>query len=210
MCNVIGQVSVLLDPRHSGPDVRHDRLKQRAGLERCAKLDPLRRTHQLNTEDCVQVPIHLGQGAWPRGLPWKRDPPGWRMSASSPLSRGWRDACFSLISAAVVTSAIMRPEFSPGSGVRKGGRSNDRAGSTIRANTALGDRTYFSNGKCDLIGGERHWLGVKIPARDNPAMVDKNKWIVGHRVGLYLKRPARKTATDPSPHRQTCGWQRMQ
>ena len=40
---------------------------------------------------------------------------------------------FSLISAADVTSAIISPLFSPGSGVRNGGRPKDSAGSTISA-----------------------------------------------------------------------------
>ena len=40
---------------------------------------------------------------------------------------------FSLIMAAVVTSAIIMPEFNPGSGVRNGGISNESAGSTMSA-----------------------------------------------------------------------------
>ena len=43
---------------------------------------------------------------------------------------GCAKCLFSLIKAAVVTSAIIRPEFRPGSGVRKGGRPKFNAGST--------------------------------------------------------------------------------
>ena len=49
------------------------------------------------------------------------------------IERGLASALFSLISAAEVTSAIMKPELSPGAGERKAGRWKLRLGSTSRA-----------------------------------------------------------------------------
>ena len=49
------------------------------------------------------------------------------------VEHGVARCLFSLISAAVVTSAIMKPEFSPGARVRNGGRSCESVGSTISA-----------------------------------------------------------------------------
>ena len=49
------------------------------------------------------------------------------------VEQGFARCLFSLISAAVVTSAIIRPEFKPGAWVRNGGRSKLSAGSTISA-----------------------------------------------------------------------------
>ena len=71
----------------------------------------------------------IGAAAARHAPPSTRDPPDWRRSA---WNRRWPDrraACSPTTSAAAVTCAIMKPEFSPGRGVRNAG-SPDSEGST--------------------------------------------------------------------------------
>jgi hypothetical protein len=100
------------------------------------------------------------------------------------VEQGLARCLFSLIRAAVVTSAIIRPEFSPGSGVRNGGRSKDKGRVDHQRDAALGDGADLGDGERDLVSGEGHRLGVKIAARDDLALGDQHQRIVGDRIGL--------------------------
>jgi hypothetical protein len=79
---------------------------------------------------------------------------------------------FSLINAAVVTSAIISPEFSPGVGVRNGGKSKDSAGSTISAMRRWAIAPISADGKRDLVGGKGDRLGVEVAAGNDPSSSD--------------------------------------
>jgi hypothetical protein len=116
---------------------------------------------------------------------------------------------FSLISAAVVTSAIIRPELRPGSGVRKGGRSKLNVRIDHQRDAALRDRADLGDGERDLVRGEGHGLGVEIAARDDPPVSDQDQRIVRDRIGLDLQRP-RRPGAGGRDSAGTCGWQRMQ
>jgi hypothetical protein len=125
------------------------------------------------------------------------------------VEQGLARCLFSLISAAVVTSAIIRPELRPGAGVRKGGRSKLSVGSTISATRRWAMAPISASGQRDLVGGEGHRLGVEIAARDDLALSDQHQRVVGDGIGLDLQRPpglASRSAQAPA----TCGWQRMQ
>ena len=98
------------------------RLQRRAGRERRPELDALRGAERFDPEDALEVRHHRRQP--PRPVRRHRHVvllvgAGRRRMGQAGVAR----CLFSLISAAVVTSAIMNPEFSPGAAVRKGGRS---------------------------------------------------------------------------------------
>jgi hypothetical protein len=125
------------------------------------------------------------------------------------VEQGLARCLFSLISAAVVTSAIMRPEFRPGSGVRNGGRSKLSVGSTISATRRCAMAPISASGQRDLVGGKGHRLGVEIAARHDLARPGHHQRVVGDGVGLDLQRAAGEAQqVEAAP--VTCGWQRMQ
>ena len=57
----------------------------------------------------------------------------------------------------------MKPELSPGFGVRNAGRP-DSAGSTSMRDPALGERADLADRERDHVGGESDRLGVEIAA----------------------------------------------
>ncbi len=103
---------------------------------------------------------------------------------------GYAICLFSETSAAAVTCAIMKPEFSPGCGVRNAGRP-DKAGSVSMAMRALGHRADLADRHRQHVGGEGHRLGVEIAAGHHVAGVGHHQRIVGDAIGFDGQRRRR-------------------
>ena len=68
----------------------------------------------------------------------------------------------------------------------KGQRRIDHQG-----DASLGDRTDLRHRERDLIGGKADRFGMEVPARDDRAVLDKDKRIVGDCIGFDFKRASR-------------------
>ena len=77
----------------------------------------------------------------------------------------------------------MKPEFTPPSRTRNGGRP-DSVASISKRDAALGQRADFGGGQCEVVGGERDRLGVEVAARQHFAGVRENQRIVGDGIGF--------------------------
>ncbi len=108
---------------------------------------------------------------------------------------------FSLIKAAVVTSAIIRPEFRPGIGRQERRQVEAERRVDHQRDAALGDGADLGEGQRDLVGGEGHRFGVEVAARDDAALGDQHQRIVGDGVGLDLQRAAGEVAAGRSRRR---------
>ena len=98
----------------------------------------LRRAHRLDPQDHVSGSSPSAAAAARHGRPSRHGPPDWRWWGSNRSPSDGPGACSRSSSAAVVTSAIIRPEFRPGFGVRKAGRSKDSASGPPSAQRAAG------------------------------------------------------------------------
>jgi hypothetical protein len=95
---------------------------------------------------------------------------------------------FSDTSAAAVTCAIMKPEFTPLFSTKKAGRPLI-LGSTSTA-TPLRQAADLRQRERQRVGGEGHGLGVKVSARQHVALFDEQQRIVGDGIGLEAEGDA--------------------
>ena len=96
---------------------------------------------------------------------------------------------FSETRAAAVTWAIMKPELTPLSSTRKGGRPLI-LGSTSTAVRRSEMRADLAQRHRQHVGGEGDRLGVEIAARQRSSLAEQQR-IVGDRIGLDLERARR-------------------
>ena len=61
-------------------------------------------------------------------------------------------------------------------------------GSTINATRRWGDGTDLGERERDLVGRERHRLGVEVAARENAGIGAEHERVVGDRIGLDGER----------------------
>ena len=122
---------------------------------------------------------------------------------------GWHSMRFSATSAAAVTCASMKPEFTPLSGAR-----NARQAAHLRIHqqrdAPLGDRADFRAGEREDVRRKRHRLGVEIAAREH---FGRSR---GRSSGLSVTALASVSSVPAccvirSRHApMTCGWQRSE
>ena len=125
------------------------------------------------------------------------------------VTQGFARCLFSLISAAVVTSAIIRPEFSPGSGVRKGGRSKLNVGSTISATRRCAMAPTSLTASAIMSAAKPTGSAWKFPPETiSPAWVRTSGLSVAAFASISSVRAAWRSTSIAAP--VTCGWQRMQ
>ena len=90
---------------------------------------------------------------------------------------------FSLASAAAVTCAIMKPEFSPPFSTRNGG-SFDKLESINSAMRRSAERADLGDRQGEIVGGKGHRLGVEIAAGIDRVLLGKHQRVVGDGVGF--------------------------
>ncbi len=142
---VIGHEAVLRQHGHLGAQLSDHALQARAGVQRmrggraalqafkpCATLpqvDALRGNEHFDAKNAREIGVHLVEPA--RAMRGHGDMILLIGGGGRGIDRSRRCALLVLGEiAAAVTSAIMKPELSPGAGVRKGGRPKFSAGST--------------------------------------------------------------------------------
>ena len=155
-------------------------------VERRAELDALRGAERLDAEDALEVRHHRREAAG--AVRGHRDVVllvGAR-SGSSWSSRGCARCLFSLISAAVVTSAIMKPELRPGFGGQERRQVVGERRVDHQRDPALGDGADLGDGQRDDVGGEGDRLGVEVAARDDGVL--EHQRVVGGGVRLDRER----------------------
>ena len=111
-----------------------------------------------------------------------------RGRGASRSTQGVARCLFSLISAAVVTSAIIRPELRPGSGVRKGGRSWLSVGIDHQRDAPLRDGADLGDGQRDLSAAKATGSAWKLPPETISPALDQHQRVVGGGVRLDLQR----------------------
>ena len=94
---------------------------------------------------------------------------------------------FSETSAAAVTCGIMKPEFSPGFGVRKAGRP-DSAGSTSMAMRRSASEPISQTASAIMSAAKATGSAWKLPPESAVVVVGEDQRIVGDAVGLGLER----------------------
>ena len=124
------------------------------------------------------------------------------------VEQGMARCLFSLISAAVVTSAIMKPEFSPGSGVEERRQVEGERRIDHQRHPALRDRADLGDRQRDDVGGEGHRLGVEVAARDDRRPSSTSGLSVAALASISSVAAAWRSRSIAAP--VTCGWQRMQ
>ena len=83
------------------------------------------------------------------------------------VEQGCARCLFSLISAAVVTSAIMKPELRPGSRRQERRQVEGQRRVDHQRHAALRDGADLGQRRARSVGGEGHRLGVEVAARDD-------------------------------------------
>ena len=132
---------------------------------RRAQIHALRRGQQLDGEDDRGVShrspsLRAANVAMDTWSSWFAE-----VGSESTLA-GCASSLFSEASAAAVTCAIMNPEFTPPSLTRNGGRPGKR-GVDEQRDAPLGQRADLGHREREIVGRERHRLGVEVAARQH-------------------------------------------
>ena len=115
---------------------------------------------------------------------------------------------FSLIKAAVVTSAIIRPELRPGFGVRKAGRSKLSVGSTISATRRWAIAPISASAIAIMSAAKPTGSAWKLPPLTICPSDSTSGLSVAALASVCRVRAAIRSTSIAAP--VTCGWQRMQ
>ena len=125
------------------------------------------------------------------------------------VEQGFARCLFSLIKAALVTSAIISPLFSPGSGVRNAGRPKFIAGSTISAMRRWLIAPISASASAIWSAAKATGSAWKFPPETIcPASVSTSGLSVAAFASTSSVRAACHSTSRQAP--VTCGWQRMQ
>ncbi len=116
---------------------------------------------------------------------------------------------FSATSAAAVTCAIMKPEFTPLFSTRNGGQAA-HLGIDQNGDPPLRQAADLRNRERQRIGRERHGLGMEISAREHVALLDEQQRIVGDGIGLDAEACTLQLRMRSRQAPITCGWQRKE
>ena len=163
-----------------------DRLERRRGAQRAAEVEGLAGGEELDGQDARGLATTRAafQAAVGPIETWSSLPA--EVGIESTLA-GWARVLLSETSAAAVTCAIMRPEWSPPSRARKAGRP-ERAGFTSRSVR----RSLMAPSSAAAIArrsrGERHRLAVEVAAGEDLAGLREDHRVVGGGVHLDLVR----------------------
>ena len=158
------EVAVVVEMRHLARAAARARASSGgARAQRRVEVAALRGGQQLDADHVRRRSRPSAAAGARRARPSRRGPPGWPRSGSNRRWPDGRAACSPTTSAAAVTCGIMKPEFSPGFGVRNAGRPRQRRVDQ-HGDAALGERADLADRQRDHVGGEGHRLGVEIAA----------------------------------------------